>query len=186
MSVTLKTRYTRCLLSLGHPFFFLTTSLHHGLRNDFFFQFQFTCSDFYLDFYFPFSPWSFVSLLFLYFYFLLLFGLLFPFSLWTFILIRFVFNSFLIPFQFYRGNSSWIVSIFFWSTITIYCPVKYLIQYREVSWLIAAILLSSLQLILKLCDRLCHTQNSWIWLVVQCQDCIIILDSRYACCCIGY
>ena len=47
---------------------FLTTILQCGLRNDFFFQFQFTFSNFYLDFYF-----------------LFLSGLLFPFSLWTFV-----------------------------------------------------------------------------------------------------
>ena len=47
---------------------FLTAILHRGLRNDFFFIFfsQFTFSNFYLDFYFPF-----------------LFGLLFLFSLFS-------------------------------------------------------------------------------------------------------
>ena len=41
---------------------FLTAILHRGLRNDFFFQFQFKFSNFYLDFYFPFSIWTFVFL----------------------------------------------------------------------------------------------------------------------------
>ena len=48
------------------------------------FQYQFTFSNFYLDFYFPFSIWTFVSLFYLdlYFFFglLFLFRLLFPFQ----------------------------------------------------------------------------------------------------------
>ena len=72
---------------------FLITILQCGLRNDFFFQFQFTFSNFYLDFYFPFlsgllfpfSLWTFISLFSLDFYFPFHFGLLFPFFLWTFI-----------------------------------------------------------------------------------------------------
>ena len=63
------------MLSSGHPFSFLTAILHRGLRNDFFFQFQFTSSNFHLDFYFPSSLWTFISLFSLDFYFPFLFGL---------------------------------------------------------------------------------------------------------------
>ena len=62
----------------------LIAILHRDLKNDifsFFFQHQFTFSNFYLDFYFPFSIWTFVSLFYLDFYsfldFYFLFGLLF-------------------------------------------------------------------------------------------------------------
>ena len=50
---------------------FLTTILHRGLWNDFFSLRSFTLSNFSLDFYFPFSLWTFISLLFYF------FGLLF-------------------------------------------------------------------------------------------------------------
>ena len=47
---------------------FLIAILHRDLRNDFFFN-QFTFSNFYLDFYFPFSIWTFISFLDFYFLF---------------------------------------------------------------------------------------------------------------------
>ena len=74
-------------------FSFLTAILHRGLRNDFFFRFnQFTFSNFYLDFYFPLSIWTFI--------FPFLFGLLFSlfyldFSFFPF-LFKFFLNSFFI------------------------------------------------------------------------------------------
>ena len=70
----------KVFLSTYEPF--LTTVLHRGLRNDFFFLNQFTFSNFYLDLYFP-SLWTSISLFSLDFY--------FPFSLWTFIFLLFPF-----------------------------------------------------------------------------------------------
>ena len=59
-------------------FSFLTAILHCGLRNDFFLS-QFTFSNFYLGFYFPFLFGLLFYLFSLDFYFPFLFGLLFPF-----------------------------------------------------------------------------------------------------------
>ena len=81
------------------PIDFLTAILHRGLRNDFFFSLQFTFSNFYLDFYFPFlfghlfpfSIWTFI--------FLFLFGLLAPFFIWDF-LFQFEFQFDYFEFQF--------------------------------------------------------------------------------------
>ena len=84
-------------------YIFLTAILHRGLRNDFFFifQYRFTFSNFCMDFsvpfifglFFPFSIWTFLSLFYLDFSIPFLFGLFnslfswsfFPFSFWTFI-----------------------------------------------------------------------------------------------------
>ena len=80
---------------------FLTAISHRGLRNDFFFFRQFTFSNFYMDFsipflighFYPFSFWTFFSLLFPFSFWTLLFfsfldfyfvlGPLFPLSIWT-------------------------------------------------------------------------------------------------------
>ena len=84
--------FSLCLLAL-----FLTAILHLGLRNCFVYA-SFTFSNFSLDFYFPFSIWTFISPFFLYFYFPFLFGLLSPFYIWTFI--SFFFLDFYFPFIF--------------------------------------------------------------------------------------
>ena len=88
----------------------MTAILHRGLRNDFFFlfQFRFTFSNFYFDFYFPFLfgllfPFFFGLSFFFFsldFYFPFSFGLLFPFSLRTF-------TSFLFPFFLWTFIQSW-------------------------------------------------------------------------------
>ena len=77
---------------------------YRGLRNCFSFirYLSFTFSNFYLDFSYPFSNWTFSSLFHLDFYFPFLFRLLFPF---------FPF------FQFHRGQSSWISSKFFFNPL---------------------------------------------------------------------
>jgi hypothetical protein len=84
---------------------FLTAILHRGLRNCFFlFYASFTFSNFYLDFYFPFSNWTLISHF--------LFGLLFPFfylvfsfSIWVSIFLNFYFTPIAVTF--------WISSKFF-------------------------------------------------------------------------
>ena len=84
---------------------FLTALLLRGLRNDFFFQFlQFTFSNYYLDFYFPFLFGLLFPLFLCTFIFPFLFEHLFPFSLWTFTQSRSHFG--LLPFFFiYRISS---------------------------------------------------------------------------------
>ena len=59
----------------------MTAILHGGLRNCFFYA-SFTFSNFYLDFYFPFSIWTFISILF-HFFFILFFSIIFQFFIYS-------------------------------------------------------------------------------------------------------
>ena len=76
---------------------FLTVISHRVLRNDFFFRSQ-VFSHILFGLLYPFSIWSYISLIYLDFYFPFLFGLLFPFSIWTFISLFFL--VFYFPFLF--------------------------------------------------------------------------------------
>jgi hypothetical protein len=62
----------------GNQSTFLTTILHRGLRNDFFFFRSHLLFPFSFWTFLPFSIWIFISLFSLDFYFLFLYGLLFP------------------------------------------------------------------------------------------------------------
>ena len=94
----------------------MTAILHRGLRNDFFFQFRFTFSNFNLDFYFPFL----FGLLFPFFC-LDCYYLLFPFFLWTFIF-PFLFGRLFncghildfIKFQLFKMFRKWFEAVLFW------------------------------------------------------------------------
>ena len=76
---------------------FLTAILHRGLRNCFFlFYASFTFSNFYLDFYFPFSNWTLISHFFVW-------DFYFPFFIWNFLFqFKFQFDYFEFQFDYFE------------------------------------------------------------------------------------